>query len=237
MNSNMAYDIQNVADPHIQLLGKTLTETETVLGEPFCSHQHRGREIVMFNYGGDTVTCEVEESLVTRVNTHEERRTAARIKPTRIKQAFLRHGLLRSKATIIDMSVKSASLQVQGESLPAKGDFVSFCTSLRRRPYSRVFIVLSGHVHLVDPSLKKIVILFHMPYETHSYRALSDYINTQHAMLSLGKTISKQPRNEDRVVDIVKSDLCLLCQEGACGFSFSAFKGKTLPRHEGVYAK
>lgn len=226
----------DIDDPHIDLLGKTPLQVFDTLGDPFGRYDHRGREILMFAHNSDTVTCEIEANTVVRVNTHEERRTAVRIKPPRIKRAFLRHGDVRCESTVVDMSIKSIAVKVVSGPLPQKGEFVTCCTSLMTSIKTKTYVVVAGHVHHVDEDRKKVVILLHMPFDTHSHKALHNYIHAHQALSSLGKAKKViDAIDQDRNIEVIKSDLCLICAEGACGGSHNAYKEKKQPRHKGIH--
>lgn len=221
------------------LLGYTKEHLLQNLGEPIAEYPHRGKNILLFEHNGDTVSCEIENNTVISINTFKDRRSPPRIKPSRTKKAFLRAGQDKLLATIIDLSVNSVSMKIEGsEELPAKGAFITFCTNLRTKPLTRVYVNLAGKVHSVDNKNRKIVIIIHAPFQTHSHRALQDYINAQQALLRLGGAIkpAAKPRKDDYVkkdVTIIKSDICVMCQEGLCGIAFDPFREEPIPEHKG----
>ena len=219
----------------LAMLGCPISHVIEIIGEPFGQYYLKGRNIYMFTHGNETIACETEGDTVVRANTIDERRTTPRIKPSRIKKAFLRHGSSRQEALVLDLSAKGVAMQLGADGcLPAQGEFVTFCTSLKKLPTAKTYIVLSGHVHKVFEDIRKVVIFLYTPYETHSYKMLTDYLNLHQAMNAI-----KRPQGsldeDDKGIEIVKSDLCLICDEGACGFSYAAMKDKVLPLHRGVY--
>ena len=235
--------------PYIYMLGLTQAKLSTILGEPFGRYYLHGREILMFSWDSGTLTCELEDGFTVRINSHEERRTAARVTPQHEKSAFLRHGSCRHKARIVDLSVKSVCLTVSDGCLPQKGELVTFCTGLQTRISTLVYVNLAGYVHSVKDSERKVVILLHTPYETHSYRALVDYVNIQIALTSIqhvttpicpplslsSEIVSTEflPSLENLVIH---SDLCPLCEERACGLSSPPhpIKSEKAPKHKGL---
>ena len=225
----------------LTLLGKPLDFVASLLGPPVGEYPHRGQRVVMFQHRDETVTCELAGGLVKSVNSFKDRRSASRIKPSHHKQAFLRHGQHRHAATVIDLSVRSVSMKIEEGCLPAEAEFVTFCTGLLTRARTRVYVTLSGHVYRVWPDDSKIVVLLHVPFETQSYRALQDYINVQQALLSVGSAAFYEQYCGggfgDHDVSIVKSDLCMLCEEGCCGTGHAPYAEKDLPRHLGIRLK
>lgn len=223
---------------HLHLLGKPLNILTAEFGEPFGEYPHRGHDVLMFNHNSETITCEIADGLVKSIDTFKDRRTSVRVKPKRTKKAFLRHGGCRHAAVIIDLSIKSVAMKIDDGCLPLKGEFVTFCTNLRTRALTRVYVVLSGHVHRVSEEQNTVVVLLHTPFETHSYRTLLDYISVQQAWATVDMitTPSKQRRDDllSRDVTIIKSDLCVMCEEGACGIAFAPHKGKKMPKHRGI---
>lgn len=223
-------------DKQLSLLGKPFDLVVSLLGEPVGEYPHRGQRVVMFQRKDETITCELAGDVVQSINSFKDRRSAARIRPTHPKQAFLRHSDCRHAATIIDLSVKSVAMKLEEGCLPKKGEFVTFCTSLRTRARTKVYVALAGHVHSVSPAEQKVVILLHMPFETQSHRALQDYINVQQALLSVGAAAFYHQHCGDDASehDVIKSDLCVLCEEGACGVGNAPYRDKNLPRHLGI---
>lgn len=211
--------IPTPSSQHIHMLGWNMTKLVAELGEPFGEYHHRGRDVLMFVGDAGTLTCEMEEGFVVRINNHEERRTATRVKPSSKKMAFLRHGRCRHSVQILDLSVKSVSMLIPDGNLPLKGDVVTFCTGLRIRANTLVFVHLSANVHRTLEAERKVILLLHTPFDTHSYQAWVDHINIQVALSSIGRSIKE---SADRLpgippTTVIKSDLCALCEERACG--------------------
>lgn len=225
----------------LSLLGKPFDLVTSLLGPPVGEYPHRNLRVVMFQRGRETITCEFRDGIVQAVNSFKDRRSALRIRPKHPKQAFLRHNDCRHAATILDLSIKSVAMTVQDGCLPQRGEFVTFCSSLRTRARTRVFVSLAGHVHSVSPDDQKVVILLHIPFETQSYRALQDYINVQQALLSVGAAAfyDQYCSNEvgEQEMMVIKSDLCILCEEGACGMGHAPYKDKALPSHKGIRSR
>jgi hypothetical protein len=224
------------------LLGKPLCEVREEFGEPFGSYEYRGRNICVFDNGNGVITCEIDGGIVTAINSLRERRSTVRIVPPNPMKAFVRCGSSRTVASIIDISRISVAMHVESGALfPNEGDFVTFCTSLRPRSRQLSFINLAGHVHTVDPDQMKIVIIFHDPHGTHSYNILADYIGTHLALTAIGikkefppfLTIAgKEHFSPD--ITVTKSDLCSMCQEGACGGAHGWLNPKKMPAHLGI---
>lgn len=229
-------------DPSVEqliLLGKPLDFVTTVLGEPLGVYPHRGSDVLMFHQNNETITCELRDGVVKSVNTFKDRRSAPRIKPRHPKQAFLRHGNSRHAVTILDLSIKSVAMQLKDGPLPQKGEFVTFCTSLRVRAQTKIYVTLAGHIHRVSARDNTVVVLLHTPFETQSSRALLDYINVQHAMRQVGSAVTCPTVHKDwsdNNITIIKSDICNLCTEGACGAGNAPFQNKNIPLHRGVNA-
>lgn len=220
-------------------LGKPMDFVTAVLGEPLGIYPHRGSDVLMFHQNNETITCELKDGVVKSVNTFKDRRTAPRIKPRHPKQAFLRHGDKRHVATILDLSVKSVAMHLQDGLLPAKGEFVTFCTSLRVRANTKIYVTLAGHIHRVSVKDNTVVVLLHTPFETQSSRALHDYVNLHHALRQVGTAVTCPTTHKDWADDnitIIKSDICNLCTEGVCGAGNAPFQNKTIPVHRGVNA-
>lgn len=227
------------ATEQLIFLGKPLDFITAVLGEPLGVYPHRGSDVLMFHQNNETITCELRDGIIKSVNTFKDRRSAPRIKPRHPKQAFLRHGDKRHNATILDLSERSVAMHLKDALLPAKGEFVTFCTGLRIMAKSKIYVHLAGHVHRVSVKDNSIVVLLHTPFETQSSRALSDYVNIHRALRQVGSAITCPTAHKDWSDDnitIIKSDICNLCTEGTCGAGNAPFKDKIIPIHRGINA-
>lgn len=217
---------------NLSLLGMLSTEVISMLGVPKGRYDYRGREVLMFGEEPYFVSVEVKNGYVVSVNTHQERRSNTRIKPYQTERAILRHSGKEHEAEIIDLSVKGIAMKVTKGTLPAKGATVSFCASLKTRPFTIICITLVGRVHRVVEEKDKIVILFSTSFETHSHKALVDYINS-HQALSAIRHVAPQPTFSalqlvERNMTIIKSDLCIMCREKSCGASLDNEEAKFL---------
>lgn len=200
--------------PYISLLGVRSADLPTILGEPFSTFTYRGRVVNMFDVNSDILTCESSEGYVVSVDAHKERRTDIRIKPDHIERSYLRYSGKRHETRIIDISARGASLELTKGPLPTQGATVSFCTKLRTH-HAYIFITLVGQVYRVDADRNSCVVLFSSPHQTHSHKALSDYINVHHAFKALKPALIHH-LDEKTEVATIKSDLCSLCTEKSC---------------------
>lgn len=238
----MTREIQKISEEpeatHLHLLGKSVEALTVELGEPSSEYPFRDNHILMFDCNAETVFCEVCDGVVKSINTFKDRRTTARIKPKKPKQAYLRHGGHRHAATIIDLSVNSVAMKLTEGCLPEQDEFVTFCTNLRTWTQSRTYVVLAGYVSKISPENQTIVILLDTPFETHSHKTLLDYINAQQLLEHLATVVSV-PQDESEAIaaqsrTIIKSDICIMCEERSCGLPSPPANRKSMPLHKGV---
>lgn len=198
---------------YLSLLGVRSADLSTILGEPFSTFTYRGRVVYMFDVNSEILTCESKEGYVVSVDSHKERRTDIRIKPDHIERSYLRYSGQRHETRIIDISARGTSLELTKDP-PAQGATVSFCTKLRTH-HAYIFITLVGQVYRVDAARNSCVVLFSSPHQTHSHKALSDYISAHQAFKALKPALIHH-LDETKEVATIKSDLCSLCTEKSC---------------------
>lgn len=206
-------------DRYPQLLGLDVKHLCRILGNPYASYTHRGRQVFMFVGGDEHIDCEVKDGFVVRVETHEERRSAARVKPIGYMPALLRYKRSRYQAEIIDFSVKSVALKIEPSEMPPDGCRVTLCSSLRTDKRTLTHITLVGNVIRTIPKEGKVILILDFPYITQSYQTLTDFINTRLALAPIAIDIAEKPLSEAEEIErprIIKSDLCMYCIEPTC---------------------
>jgi len=129
---------------------------------------------------------------------------------------LLRHETANYHAEVVDLSVKSIAIRILDGGMPPDGDLITFCTSLRTSKKTITHIVLKGHILRTIPDENKAILVLDT-VNTHSYQALTDFVEKWLALTPLGIEVDQMPAPDSHDADkTIKSDLCQLCDESTC---------------------
>lgn len=227
---------QSVLMPFLEVfLGVSLFHLIKALGPPMGHVTILGDSALLFNYQGHCFACEFSGGLCISVYDTTSECCTRRIKPARPTRVFIRRDPGRRGGQLVglmkDVSAHDMRINLVGHDQEfIEDEKIYCCTNIRTQRLVRAHIGFYATVKSWSPQSNELEVLFDIPFQTQSYQTLTNYINTKLAQ-SLFPDDDQEQGAEDwfnldegeapEPVSLVKSDLCLTCPAGLCGYSYN----------------